>query len=283
MRIHNLVQGSGEWLAFRNKGIGASDIPVIMGESPYQKIGELFLQKIGELSPTKQNFAMKKGHDAEPFIRNRFKQIMGDDYEPMVVSSEVFPWAFASLDGRHEGPRDSAICEIKVVGKSVYDECILGNIPHHHMLQIQWQLFVSEADVAFHVAFLDNEHDLVITEIKRDAVLINNIYLNAQWFYNCMITRTPPEDPISEELITLIEDYEKIELKIKKLTELQDELKGIIKDICPRDKTLNWGRTTCAWRSRAGSIDYKSIDAIKGLDLDKYRKPSIEYFEVRVK
>jgi predicted phage-related endonuclease len=36
------IQGSPEWLAWRFKGIGASDAPIIMGKSHYTRAYELF-------------------------------------------------------------------------------------------------------------------------------------------------------------------------------------------------------------------------------------------------
>ncbi|MCJ7483244.1 MAG: YqaJ viral recombinase family protein, partial [Thermodesulfovibrionales bacterium] len=44
----NFEQSTEEWLSWRRNGIGASDAPVVMGLSPWQKAGELLLLKTGQ-------------------------------------------------------------------------------------------------------------------------------------------------------------------------------------------------------------------------------------------
>ena len=48
MKIIPFKQRTPEWYEWRRAGIGASDIPVLTGNSPYTSKRELFLQKKGE-------------------------------------------------------------------------------------------------------------------------------------------------------------------------------------------------------------------------------------------
>jgi len=287
MRIHHLDQGSKAWLDFRKSGVTASEMPVIMGSSPYQKITDLFLQKIDEAPPTVTSFAMQRGTNIEPLVREKFRQIMGDHFEPMVVSHNIHEFAIASLDGYHVNEmnsQDSAICEIKYNKQIVHtDAAINEKIPLHHMHQIQFQLFVSGASVAFYVSCNGNIDDLVIIEVKPNAEMQDELFKKAQWFHNCVLTRTPPTEPIADDLIELIEKYEEKALQAKKLEEEMEEIKGIIRDITPKDRTIAWNKTTCAWRSRTGNVNYGAIPDLIGINLDLYRKPPSEYFEVRCK
>jgi hypothetical protein len=59
-------QSTEEWLSWRRGGIGASDAPVVMGLSPWQKEGELLLLKTGQRLERPANDAMQRGKRLEP-------------------------------------------------------------------------------------------------------------------------------------------------------------------------------------------------------------------------
>ena len=64
----DLVQRSEDWLAWRTKGIGASEASVIMGSLPfeYEDILELYKKKAGlPVKEFEMNAAIQKGIDTE--------------------------------------------------------------------------------------------------------------------------------------------------------------------------------------------------------------------------
>jgi putative phage-type endonuclease len=52
VKVINLKQRTPEWYQWRKEGIGASDIPVLTGNSPYTNKRQLLLQKKGVGKPT---------------------------------------------------------------------------------------------------------------------------------------------------------------------------------------------------------------------------------------
>lgn len=74
-----------EWLAFRTKGLGASDIGTLMGLNPYKSKIELFYQKLG-LIPIKQdeNIPMFYGNRLEEFVANMWEYYDGEDAESVI-------------------------------------------------------------------------------------------------------------------------------------------------------------------------------------------------------
>lgn len=282
MKTHNLVQKSEAWKSWRKDGITASMLPVIMKVSPYQKIDELYLQMIGETPETEQNYAMSKGSFLEPLIKTEVERLYGEVFIPLCISHDKYDWARASLDGYFPHPKSSIILEIKYNNKETHELVKMKIIPEAHRPQIQWQMFVAECDECAYVSSNGSPTDIEIVEVKADKDYQAKLFGMAQWFWNCVITRTSPTDPLSDDLIFILKKYEKLAILSKKIEEKMDELKGIIKDITPPDKSIAYGRISGAWRSRQGAIDYSKIDIIKEMNLDVYRKPPIQYFDLRL-
>lgn len=290
MIIHDLEQGSEAWKEWRKEGITASDIPIIMGLSPYMNIDQLFLQKIGEMPPQEENFAMRKGKEVEVIIRDRVFETTGLRYHPITVSHKDHPWAKASLDGYLNLPfkqigteLPNVQMEAKYNNKDTHELARQKKLRPDHMAQLQWQLFCTGALSSRYDSYNSGIEDMLYVEVFANKTLQQEFFKKAQWFYNCVVTRTPPSDPISDDLIGLMEKYEQKYMMMKLLNEELDELKGIIRDITPREKSISWGRSCAAWRCRTGSIDYKSIKELGDVDLSKYKKPDTEYFEIRVR
>ena len=284
MIIVDIEQGSPKWLHWRKEGITASEMPVIMGVSPYQKMEELFLQKIGEAPETESNFAMKRGSDLEPAIRAAAIKATDIEFRPVVICHSDHRWAKASLDGFSIFASENVILECKLNGRLNHEAVAVSEtIPEHHMIQIQWQLFCSGATHAVYASSMGSpESDLAIAKIFPNFDLHKILLEKAQWFYNCVLTKTPPSEPISDDLIGLFEKYEQKAMAVKMLEEELEEIKSVIRDLTPANKTFAWKRVSAAWRSRIGSVDYKAISELKGVDLSKYRKPDSKYFEVKV-
>jgi len=50
MKVVDLNQRSDEWLQWRSKGVTASDIPIILGLSPYKTRWQLWAEKVGRIN-----------------------------------------------------------------------------------------------------------------------------------------------------------------------------------------------------------------------------------------
>ena len=50
MKTVDLNQRSPEWLQWRSQGITASDIPIILGLSPYKTPWQLWAEKVGRIN-----------------------------------------------------------------------------------------------------------------------------------------------------------------------------------------------------------------------------------------
>ena len=133
----NLKQGSDEWLAWRLQGLGASELPIILGEVPksYGTYDSLLAEKLGAPPKKKNDFIMAKGHETE--IKIRAKLCMKYDLELVPTCAEYgkFPFFRTSLDGYHP----KLTIEAKYCGGEN-----LNLVTPHHWIQIQGQMAVSE-------------------------------------------------------------------------------------------------------------------------------------------
>lgn len=148
MKIHNLVQGSPEWLSYRARHFNASDAPAMMGCSPYktraQLLRELHTGLTAEVDAGTQRL-FDDGHRFEALARPLAEKIIGDDLYPVVGSDGKYS---ASFDGLTLGS------DIAFEHKTLNDELraiMTGGadgwkLPLHYRVQMEQQCMVSGAD-----------------------------------------------------------------------------------------------------------------------------------------
>lgn len=98
--LHNLVQGSDEWLAFRLTHHGASEAAAMLGLSSKVKRTELLHMKHAgtpkEFSEWVQKNILDYGHEVEALARPIIEELIGEDLYPVTYSLGKLS---ASLDG----------------------------------------------------------------------------------------------------------------------------------------------------------------------------------------
>ena len=80
MRILVKTAGMGreEWLRWRTKGIGGSDVSVIAGVNPFRSIFQLWLEKTGQVEPEEtENDNTHFGNVLEPVVKREFSKRTG--------------------------------------------------------------------------------------------------------------------------------------------------------------------------------------------------------------
>lgn len=183
-----LIQGSEEWLAWRRKGIGASDAPIIMGASPYSNITTLFAQKMGRAPETVSNWAMERGQRLEPKARAKYELLYDLEMPPMLFEHPTIPQLRASLDGCNVEKR--IILEIKYVGKANHELAKQGTVPPHYEWQLDHQLMVTGFELVHYVSYFEEKDgsgaDLTLVEYKRSSDREAILLENELRFWECM-------------------------------------------------------------------------------------------------
>ena len=166
--ILNFEQSTEAWLAWRRDGIGASDAPVIMGLSPWQKEGELLLLKTGQKAERPANDAMERGKRLEPVARQAYVDHTGIAVAPMCVQSREHAWMRASLDGL--SPDGRHVVEIKCPGEKDHSLAAAGTVPGKYYPQLQHILAVTGLAEIYYWSFRYGH--TVLLRVDRDEAFI---------------------------------------------------------------------------------------------------------------
>lgn len=184
-----LVQGSQEWLDYRRLRIGASDIPIILGLSPYKTAIELYYDKIG-VSEQEEIQAMSYGKRMEPKILEGFNEDALFEFTPAVLESDENTWAICSLDGYNEEMR--AFVEIKTANKKDHEIAMRKVVPGKYYPQVQWQYYVSNALIGYYCSW--HKDNRIEFTVARDPSYIEMIMPNVKKFCACLALLTPPNE-----------------------------------------------------------------------------------------
>lgn len=288
MRFFNLEQGSPEWLEWRQKGIGASDTPIIMGLSPFSTPLQLYNDKKGITQTFHNEWATKKGHLMEPTARMFYQNMTGIETVPVTVAHDKISYLKASLDGWSD--KKQILVEIKFPGKKDWDLAMKGEIPDYYQAQIQHQMLVTDTEKAHYYAF-NGEHGRLIV-CHRDAKFQAKILLKASEFMERLRLSNPPpltvrdtkqlsDDTLSEK----VDVYRKLKSQIKMDTETLKALEQDILKYCDHPKCEVNGLKVIKY-TRKGSMDWakvKKLPELENLDLEHYRKDDIEIVQFRDK
>ena len=276
--ILDLEQGTPEWLQARFDYITASQVPVILGLSPYQTPIELFEEKLMRIQNPPEGekaWLFQRGYEVESLDRDWANKELKRAFNPMVLLSDRLPELMASLDGFCL--ESNEILEVKYVGKQKLREISNGDIPTHHGAQVQAQLLVSGAGRCIY--FASDGKESVRQEILPDLSEFESIAQEVKSFAKRIRDGNAPE--LSERDFLVVSDPEfeelrKVKDQITLLDAQFDELKTKLLNKYTENKRVRCNGVSIVRSLRKGTIQYKNVEALKNVDLEKYRsKPTI--------
>jgi putative phage-type endonuclease len=278
--LRDLEQGTAEWLSLRTTKITSTDAAVIVGASHWKTRIQLYNEKISDTPITTfVNDRMKRGTDLEPIARQLFCIQNGVEVYPRVVTRE---WAMASLDGMSDDGKH--IVEIKCPGEKDHACALAGRVPDHYYPQLQHQLYVTGLQSIFYYSF--DGTDGVTIVVKRDDAYIEKMVEQEKIFYDCLINKTPPE-PSENDYVEredelwsqCAQQWKYTNEQIKSLEKEEEHLRKQLIFLSGASNVRGGGLSLCRV-IRSGHIDYSKIPELRGVDLDKYRKPSIDTWRI---
>lgn len=188
---------SKQWHAQRDKGIGGSDVGVIIGVNRWKTIGQLWKEKTGRTKP--EDITHKPcvilGNAIEPALRDEYAYRHPDVKveEPLyMLQDEAKPWRQASLDGIitcPDGMRE--VLEIKTVGMSSAKYWEPDTVPISYACQVLHYMAVSGYRRAQLIAMIGNSR-IVERSVGRDELLIEIIEEAVDEFWDHVQADTPP-------------------------------------------------------------------------------------------
>jgi putative phage-type endonuclease len=281
-KIVQLVQGSEAWLEHRRGLRNASETPAVLGISPWMTPYQLWLQKTGRTVP-EVNEAMRRGTALEPQARAAYEDRTGLVMQPLVLQDGLYS---ASLDGMTLA--GDLIVEIKVPyrgqGSTLWQAVEAGEVPVYYLAQIQHQLMVSGAELA-HLWVYDGQQGL-LREVTPDSGYAERIRAAWDAFAVFLDGDTPP--PLADADSRRRDDadwhqaakaYQAAKAEADQAAARLEAARSVLVGLARHPKEVGAGvAVTRFWKT--GSVDYKKVVELKGVDLEHYRGKARE--EVRI-
>jgi len=193
--ICNSHSERARWLAERVNGIGASEVPALIGLSRWQTPLSLYAQKIGA-APIEDDRPeyVEWGNRLESVIIDVFAERTGRRVEEsgLLYAHDEWPWARATFDAFVNEPGyERYPMEAKTSSAFRAEEWADG-APPVYIAQLHWQMFVAKAARKASIADLIGGQRMVWDDVPRDESLIERLFYAAKDFWRCVQTRTPP-------------------------------------------------------------------------------------------
>lgn len=272
-----------EWFRWRDKGIGASDTPIILGLSEYKTCYELWLEKTGQVDRDfKTSPQAERGIALEPIARERYEMETGNKMEVIKFEMENPYYMRASLDGWNAEKR--IVLEIKCPKAAHHKMATEGKVPEVYFWQMQHQMLVASAVMGHYYSF-DGE-DGVLVEVPPDFEAQEKILKVCGDFWLKVVHKDPPpltakdfhvtkEKSVCTLTNTWVELKKHLEVAKRAEKEAREKLIAKMKhqnNICEGVKIQQI--------IRKGDVQYKMIPELEGVDLDKYRKDPTTYWKL---
>jgi putative phage-type endonuclease len=282
----DLEQGSREWKDFRQTKITATDVPVILGLSPYTTKYELFHRKLGLAPEQKETPAMVNGRRLEPIARDEFIEESGIYFYPLVYVHDEYDYLMASLDGYSN--EKNVVLEIKCNGPANHAIAMQGNVPDDHYCQMQIQMEVINAEYGYYLSYQEQKGQSIKLKVERNLHYFSDILPEIKEFHTRLITFDPPTPTESDYVVMITDKWDEL---AKKYIHLDDEIKRkeVEKDAVRKKLIELAGNQNSKGAGiklmktiTKGRINYEAVPELSGLNLDKYRKDSTTSWRVYV-
>lgn len=265
-----------DWLDWRRKGLGGSDIAALCGLSRYKSEMEVYLDKLGLIPPIQDNPKMKAGRMLEPLVAEWFAEETGMKVikQNAIFQHQDHPHMLANID--RWIPGQNAGLECKNTAEYCRSDWEGTTAPTEYILQANHYMAVTNAE-RWYIAVLIGGWDFQWRVIERDEDLIKNlITIEKEFWENNVLSQTPPalshqdtdylketyKDSVADSKLDLPEEaYEIMEslaeaTKAIKVLEMQKETaKNQIKGIMQEKELAYWqGDLRFTWKANKKGI-----------------------------
>ncbi len=190
----------------RRRYLGGTDLPAIIGVSPWASPLSVYLDKIGEAAPRDETLAMRRGLHLERFIADEFERAMPGHVcfcpKPLMRVDWGFP-AGAQVDrmvATEKHPRTPvALLEAKTAFRSFRQwDAEAGEVPDNYYVQVQWQLAVADLSLGYGAADVGDD-SLRIVPIEADKRVQERLIEAGREFWTKHVEPRVPPTPDGSE------------------------------------------------------------------------------------
>ncbi len=273
-----------EWLKYRTKGIGGSDVSIIAGINPFKSAHQLWLEKTGQIEPEQTDSEYAHfGTLLEPIVRREFTQRTGIRVRQkhMLLQSEEYPFMFADLDGVINEDGEMAVFEAKTASaykQEVWEE----GIPVPYILQVQHYMAVTGAKRTYIAALVGGNH-FYHHAVERDEEMIGKIIAMEKYFWETHVLGGMEPVPdgseattnyfnsrfresngetveLPEEALAVCMEYDRLSEELKKMEEAKNAAANQLKSYLKEAETGTVGGRKVTWKLVSKStVDTKRL------------------------
>lgn len=197
-----------QWLEYRRRGIGGSDVAALMGISPFRTGRDLYYDKLN-IAPTEDDqsnwVALEMGNLLEDLVARIFEKKTGYRIFKMkkMFYHPEYTFMLADVDYFVSMPDgNTAILEIKTTNYNAKDNWWKNGaeyVPIYYESQERHYMAVTNLNqVFFCCLYGNNEDEVIIRKIERDdAYEEEMIFLEQNFWNNHVLVKVPP--PYTEE------------------------------------------------------------------------------------
>lgn len=197
-----------EWLAYRRRGIGGSDVPAILGLSNYSTPLKVWTDKVGLSEPTPDSYTFRRGHHMERLLWRELEAEVPDievvaHAHAIVLGPE--PWMLYSPDAfvSKRGVNGwIALGEAKSFLRG--EKETREGVPDRVMAQVQYGMIVTGLPACY-VTF-DLGHEFRWAKVERDPAWADTHLPKLREFWRRVEAQEAPP-PTSEDADTLAAMY----------------------------------------------------------------------------
>ena len=198
----NYVQKSPEWLRWRKEGIGSSDAGVLMGNNRYKTVYQLWAEKTGIIEATfEMNADIQRGVDNEDNAVYLYNYRTQWDMRPRTYEHPYYKFMKASTDGNN--PQIGRFIEVKCPRPWKHEKAKVHRFlspEYYAQIQHMYNVLGEYGKFGMHfLSYLVPETpgvwgDLTYFEVPRNNEYINILVQREVYFWNCVQTRTKPNE-----------------------------------------------------------------------------------------
>lgn len=186
-----------EWLEWRRKGIGGSDVAAVMGVSPFTTIRDLYYDKLGILPVIEEeesNWVEKEvGHRLEDLVAEIFARKTGFKVFPVrkMFRHPKYHFMLADVDYFIIFPDGKlGILECKTTNYNAKDKWDNDTVPINYIYQGRHYMAVMDIDVVYFACLYGkNENEFVIRHVNRERMEEDEMIDQEQYFWEEFIEK----------------------------------------------------------------------------------------------
>lgn len=220
--------GTDEWVAWRRGGLGASDLPAVMGLDPYRSEHDVWEEKTGRRPAFAGNARTRWGHRMERLGLEHWASLNPDMTLPLGGSTlrlSGYPHLWATPDGVAGSPDGTTFVGVEVKLTDAW-----STPPERVRVQCLGQAGLGGL-ARVDVVRLSFEDDPAVFRVERDERAIGDLLAGAEaWYVRHVLgdmepPRRPDEAPADERQAALAADLRRVLVAIGRLQRQERAIK----------------------------------------------------------